>query len=136
MQSRTIEDNLPFVENINLATTAWTQTKHRIKKKSYMQFLLKGTINGSRNSSSNVSTWCHPLSIMSCSIVSADSRTYQKHLYILFEFFHTFQCNVCRQGRDVTMHAAISRDGLVLQKCQIGLYNTEHLLSFLVDLHQ
>ncbi len=34
------------------------------------------------------------------------------------------------------MCAAISSNGLVLQKSQIGPYNTERLLLFLDDLHQ
>ncbi|KAJ8352653.1 hypothetical protein SKAU_G00241290 [Synaphobranchus kaupii] len=41
-----------------------------------------------------------------------------------------------QRGANITMCAAISNAGLVLQKCQIGPYNTERLLLFLDDLHQ
>ncbi|XP_043091924.1 uncharacterized protein LOC122342172 [Puntigrus tetrazona] len=41
-----------------------------------------------------------------------------------------------QRGANITMCAAISSAGLVLQKSQIGPFNTERLLLFLEDLHQ
>ena len=41
-----------------------------------------------------------------------------------------------QRGANITMCAAISSAGLVLQKSQIGPYNTERRLLFLDDLHQ
>jgi hypothetical protein len=40
-----------------------------------------------------------------------------------------------QRGANITMCAVISSAGLVLQKCQIGPYNTECLILFLDDLH-
>ena len=41
-----------------------------------------------------------------------------------------------QRGANITMCAAISSAGLVLHKCQIGPYNSDHLLSFLDELYQ
>ena len=41
-----------------------------------------------------------------------------------------------QRGANVTMCAAIANAGLLPHRCQVGPYNTEHLLAFLNDLHQ
>jgi hypothetical protein len=41
-----------------------------------------------------------------------------------------------QRGANITMCATIWSAAFVLQKCQIGSYNTEHLLLVLDDLHQ
>ena len=41
-----------------------------------------------------------------------------------------------QRGANITMCAAMANAGLLLQKCQVGPYNTERLLAFLNDLHQ
>ncbi len=41
-----------------------------------------------------------------------------------------------QRGANITMCAAIANAGLLLHICQVGPYNTEHLLAFLNDLHQ
>ncbi|KAI2649092.1 Insertion element IS630 uncharacterized 39 kDa protein [Labeo rohita] len=41
-----------------------------------------------------------------------------------------------QRGANITMCAAISNNGALLHKCQIGPYNTDRLLLFLEDLHE
>ncbi len=41
-----------------------------------------------------------------------------------------------QRGANITMCAAISINGALLNKCVIGPYNTDRLLLFLEDLHE
>ena len=41
-----------------------------------------------------------------------------------------------QRGANITLCAAISNNGALLNKCEIGPYNTDRLLLFLEDLHQ
>ncbi|KAJ8346955.1 hypothetical protein SKAU_G00283560 [Synaphobranchus kaupii] len=41
-----------------------------------------------------------------------------------------------QRGANITMCAAISNNGALLHKCEIGPYNTDRLLLFLEDLHE
>lgn len=41
-----------------------------------------------------------------------------------------------QRGANITICAAISNNGLVLHKCEIGPYNTNRLLLFLEELHE
>ncbi|KAJ8333926.1 hypothetical protein SKAU_G00412450 [Synaphobranchus kaupii] len=41
-----------------------------------------------------------------------------------------------QRGANITMCAAISNNGALLHKCEVGPYNTDRLLLFLEDLHE
>ncbi|XP_051575674.1 uncharacterized protein LOC127453390 [Myxocyprinus asiaticus] len=142
--SRVVEDNLVFgdIAAISITSISWTLAKHRVRMKQLYKVPFE------RNGES-----IKELRRQYVQRVMDLEANQVPHEIIYVDEAGFNLAKRCRRGRNIigkratvtvpgqreaiiTMCAAISNNGALLHKCEIGPYNTDHLLLFLEDLHE